>query len=339
MKKVRLIQFLLLLSVSVFAVNVATAQKSRGVATQPVMQAFTQYDDFTPVAMLDTLEKLTEDRFTFLVATDMNRYGHFGQREMGYVMGDVADAADAEFIAVTGDIFHYLGVQSVNDHIFISCFEEMYTHPELQIPWHIILGNHEYKGNTQAIIDYSQVSRRWEVPARYYSKSYTHEGVTIDMFYIDTPPIIDKYRDNPDEYPDACKQDRDAQLKWLDNALANSKAKYKIVLGHHPVFAETNKEVCEREDMQRYVDPLLRKHKVDYYFSGHIHNFQAIRKQDSPVGYFTVSSIASTRKVKPIDGTQFCSKDQGFAVISVGKNDIAVYFLNNKAEIIFKEIR
>ena len=105
MKKVRLIQFLLLLSVSVFAVNVATAQKSRGVATQPVMQAFTQYDDFTPVTALDTLKKLTEDRFTFLIATDMNRYGHFGQREMGYVMGDVADAADAEFIAVTGDIF------------------------------------------------------------------------------------------------------------------------------------------------------------------------------------------------------------------------------------------
>ena len=121
----------------------------------------------------------------------------------------------------------------------------MYT--TLSYKFHGILpfGNHEYRGNTQAIIDYSQVSRRWEVPARYYSKSYTHEGVTIDMFYIDTPPIIDKSQQSG-RISDACKQDRDAQLKWLDNALASSKAKYKIVLGHHPVYAETNKDICER---------------------------------------------------------------------------------------------
>lgn len=304
-----------------------------------MMLPFTQYEGYTSAALLDTLEQLTDGRFSFIVATDLNRYGHFGQREMGYVMGDVADAVDAEFVAVTGDIFHYLGVQSVNDYTFISCFEEMYTHPELYIPWHIILGNHEYKGNTQALIDYSGVSRRWEMPARYYSKSFTHKGITIDLFFIDTPPLIDKYRNTPEEYPDACKQDREAQLKWLDESLASSKAKYKIVLGHHPVYAQTSKEKGEREDMQKYVDPLLRKHNVDYYLSGHIHNFQAIRMPKSPVGYFTISSIASTRKVTPIEGTQFCSKDQGFAVITVGKNDIEVYFLNNKAEIIFRDKR
>ena len=45
-------------------------------------------------------------------------------------------------------------------------YELVYSHPELMIPWYPILGNHEYRGNTQAVLDYSQVCARWEMPAR-----------------------------------------------------------------------------------------------------------------------------------------------------------------------------
>lgn len=34
------------------------------------------------------------------------------------------------------------------------------------LEWYPILGNHEYRGNTQAVIDYSKVSRRWVMNER-----------------------------------------------------------------------------------------------------------------------------------------------------------------------------
>ena len=45
-------------------------------------------------------------------------------------------------------------------------YELIYSHPELMIDWLPILGNHEYRGNTQAIIDYSNISRRWNMPGK-----------------------------------------------------------------------------------------------------------------------------------------------------------------------------
>lgn len=294
-------------------------------------------DIAVPESRLDSLAQLTDGGYNFIIATDMNRFGHFGQREVGYRMGDVAEAVGAEFVVATGDVFHYLGVQSVEDPIFRNCFEEMYTHPELQIPWYIIAGNHEYKGNTQALIDYSQISRRWTMPSLYYMKSIKDDGLTADLFFIDTPPLIDKYREDPEEYPDASKHSREEQLKWLEEALSKSKARHKIVFGHHPVYAETSKNPSEREDMQKYVDPLLRAYGVDYYFSGHIHNFQVIRKPGSGVGYFTTAAISKTRDVRPIDGTIFCSSSPGFTVVSLKEDSITVYLLDGQARIIYKE--
>lgn len=292
-----------------------------------------------PESRLDTLARLTRGGYNFIIASDLNRYGCCGQREVGYRMGDVAEAVGAEFVVVTGDIFHYLGVQSTQDPIFRYCFEEMYTHPELQIPWYIIPGNHEYKGNTQALVDYSLVSRRWTMPALYYTKSIHKKGLTADLFFIDTPPLIDKYRDHPEEYPDAAKHSRGEQLGWLREALSSSRAEYKLVFGHHPVYAQTTKSKSERRDMQKYVDPLLRSYGADYYFSGHIHNFQAIRKADSPVGYFTISSISKTRDVEPVDGTLYCSSSSGFAVVSLTKEAITVLFLDGDGRVLYRETR
>jgi hypothetical protein len=52
------------------------------------------------------------------------------------------------------------------------------------IPWYPILGNHEYRGNTQAVLDYSQVSARWEMPARYYTKVLENDDITVRLVMI-----------------------------------------------------------------------------------------------------------------------------------------------------------
>ena len=91
------------------------------------------------------------------------------------MMGKVAKIAEPEFIAALGDIHHFMGVRSVQDPLWLTNFEWIYKHPELMIPWHPVLGNHEYQGTTQAVLDYGKVSRRWEMPARYYAITWPIE--------------------------------------------------------------------------------------------------------------------------------------------------------------------
>ena len=102
------------------------------------------------------------------------------------------------------------------------------------LPWYPILGNHEYRGNTQAVLDYSNVSARWEMPARYYTKVMEEDGATIRLVMIDTPPLLDKYREDTEKYPDAGKQDMDKQLAWLDSVLTSAKEDWVMVVRPSP---------------------------------------------------------------------------------------------------------
>lgn len=94
-------------------------------------------------------------------------------------------------------------------------YEQVYSHPELMIPWLPICGNHEYRGNTQAVLDYSKISRRWRIDEKYYTRTYEKKGTSIRLIWLDTTPLIQRYRKDPVIYPDAYKEDADRQLAWL----------------------------------------------------------------------------------------------------------------------------
>ena len=205
---------------------------------------------------------------------------------------------------------------------------------ELMIDWFPLLGNHEYRGNTQAVLDYSNISRRWTMPARYYTKTFEDNGATIRILWVDTAPMIDKYRNDSETYPDACKQDYQQQLSWIDSVLTAAKEDWVIVAGHHPIYAETPKDESERADMQARLDPILRKHKVDMYICGHIHNFQHVRMAGSDIDYITNSAGSLARKVKPIEGTVFCSPEPGFSIVSASKKTLELRMIDKKGNVL-----
>ncbi len=281
-----------------------------------------------------------DGHFTFLIASDLGRNGYYDQKQVAEMMGEVAALADPEFIALVGDTHHFQGVRSIHDPLWLTNFEWIYKHPELMIAWHPVLGNHEYEGSTQAVLDYSTVSRRWEMPDRYYAITESvSEGVDVLLLFIDTPPLIDKYRDSPSEHPDAGEQDMDRQLAWIDATLSASQAKWKVVLGHHPVFAGTTKAVIERTDLQDRLQPLLDKHGVDAMVSGHIHNFQHIRVPGSDVDYFVNSSASQSRVVVPFEGALFASPDPGFTLCTVRETQLIITFVNQNGKIIYQHAR
>ncbi len=292
-------------------------------------------------ASQNTLPESLEDNFNFIVANDLGRNGYYDQKPIAEQMGGTAGKIGIEFVAAAGDVHHFEGVASVNDPLWNTNYEYIYSHPELMLDWYPVLGNHEYRGNTQAVLDYSGVSRRWDMPARYYAKSFeVGDSSTLKVVFIDTTPLIDKYhKESEESYRDVASQDMDAQIHWIDSVLNASNETWKIVIGHHPVYAQTPKDEEEREDLQERLDPLFRKYGVDMYIAGHIHNFQHIKKAGSNVDYVVNSSASLSRPVSEIEGTQFCSSEPGYSVVSVSDKDLNLYMIDKDGNVLYTVTR
>lgn len=269
-----------------------------------------------------------------MIGNDLGRNGYYEQKTIAALMGKVSETLGPDAFLALGDTHHYLGIKSVNDPLWMTNYESIYSHPELQVEWYPVLGNHEYHGNTQAVIDYSNISRRWMMPSRYYTHIFDNNGTRVKVIFIDTTPIIDKYHSNTVEYPDANRQDVDAQLQWLDNELSrDDNTDWTIVAGHHPIYAQTPKQSSEREDMQKKVDPILRKHKVDMYICGHIHNFQHISMNG--IDYIVNTSGSLSRPdVMATDGTVFCSGITGFSVLTATPTNLTLSLIDNNGNVI-----
>ena len=277
---------------------------------------------------------------TFIQANDLGRNGYDLQKPIAELMGEVADAVNPECIIAAGDIHHFSGVQSVSDPLWMTNYETIYSHPELMIPWYPVCGNHEYVGNTRAVMAYSGISRRWQMDRKYYTKVFSEDGLSVRIVWLDTTPLIDRYRKNPEKYHDASEEDMDAQLAWLDTVLSGAIEDWIIVVGHHPVYAYTDKSESERQDMQRRLDPILRKHRVDFYTCGHIHNFQHISVPESDIDYIVNSSASLSRQnVHATRGSRFVSGDAGFGVISANRKSLRFSMINQDGKIIYQVIR
>lgn len=272
------------------------------------------------------------------IANDLGRNGYYDQKPIAELMGEMAETIGPECIIAAGDVHHFNGVASVDDPLWTTNFELIYSHPELMIDWLPVLGNHEYRGNTQAVLDYSKKSRRWVFDQRYYTRCYEDKkaGVSLRVIFIDTTPLIRKYRKDKDTYPDVNLQDADRQMAWLDSTLSVAKEQWVLVVGHHPIYAQTSKSDSERKDLQQCLLPILQRYNnVDAYLCGHIHNFQHIRHEGDPIDYIVNSSASLSRDVAPTDGTVFCSPEPGFSVISASKDYLNVYMIDKSGTVIY----
>lgn len=270
-----------------------------------------------------------------MVVNDLGRNGYYQQKPIAELMGIMAEEIGPDAVLALGDVHHFEGVQSIQDPLWMTNYETIYSHPELMIDWFAVCGNHEYRGNTGAVRDYSQISRRWQMPAKYYSHTFLGKGATVKVIFLDTTPLIDKYRTDSADYPDATAQDMQAQLQWLDKELSEATEDWIVVVGHHPIYADTPKDESERTDMQQRVNTILKKHRVDMYLCGHIHNFQHINRND--IDYIVNSSGSLSRKnVKPVEGTVFTSGEAGYSVLGATKSKLTLSMIDDKGNTIHR---
>lgn len=228
----------------------------------------------------------------FLAFGDWGRDGKAFQLPVAEQMGKVAAAEHSQFVISLGDNFYSDGVPSVEARQWTTSFEEIYTAPSLQIPWYVALGNHDYHTNPQAELDYTLFSPRWKLPARYYSVTRRIDASnTVEFFIIDSTPLAEAGSKKAASYGDALQQDTGAQLVWLEAGLKKSKAQWKIVCAHHPVYS-AGKHSDTRALVEK-VEPLLEKYGVQVFLNGHEHDLQHLRV--GKIHYFTSGGGSATR--------------------------------------------
>ena len=277
----------------------------------------------------------------FIAMGDWGRNGADHQKEVAQQMGKTAATVHASFIISTGDNFYPSGVASEQDPLFWYSFENIYTDYSLQWDWWLILGNHDYMTNPDAQVAYSKISRRWKMPARYYAKAFLINGDTAQQVliaFIDTNPLIPEFYRNTQYGPNVRTQDTAAQKQWLDSVLSNRSRniRWKIVVGHHPMYTGGSRtENYDTKAIYASLKPVLEKHAVDVYLSGHEHSLQHL----APAGktHHFISGAASERTpVKLIPESRMVASQYGFLLFSVTGSELLVQAIDFRGKVFYK---
>jgi len=218
------------------------------------------------------------------------------------------------FVCLLGDNFYEDGVTSSADPRWEEGFENAFRGPHLDVPFRAALGNHDHVGNVQAQVEYSAHSTRWRMPGQYYSfVEPAGPGTEAEFFVLDTEAIRREDKSSPE------------QLRWFEDKLARSTARWKIVIGHHPV--RSNGEHGGIGRVQDALEELLERHGVALYLSGHDHDLEALH---TDLGFLQVVSGAgsSTRNMSWGDDTLFAAAVPGFAWIGIQGDELWLVFVD-----------
>jgi tartrate-resistant acid phosphatase type 5 len=283
----------------------------------------------------DTVLNLKKHSLNFFLVSDWGWNGYGYQTDVANQMTKTADKADPKFIISCGDNFQINGVQSVNDPLWMTTYENIYKTPELLIDWYPVLGNHDYHGYPEAEVKYSEISRRWRMTARYYTiVKKVNDSISARFIFMDTPPLVDEYYKQKGEYGDIAKQDTAKEMKWLRDVLANSKEQWIFVIGHHPVFSASHKHGNTPELIKKF-KPLFDKYNVDFYFCGHDHDMQHLKPAGSKVDYIVTGSGGEVRECAKDGNSVFSASEPGFTLVSVNGKELTLDFINTKGQIVY----
>ncbi len=286
---------------------------------------------------------LGKDALNFLVISDWGRDGIAdtskktpGQLKVAKQMGATAKEFKPSFIVTCGDNFHGKGVSSVTDPLWKVNFENVYTEHSLMIPWYIALGNHDNGGKAEAELEYAKTSSRWIEPARYFSVTKKlPDSTAVLLLVLDSSPFVQEYVNEPEDGHHVKGQNVVAQVRWADSVLSASTAQWKFAVYHHPAYSASSKHGSTKE-IQVLLVPLFEKYKVDACFSGHDHDLQHSRPEQSTIEYFGCGGGSETRPAGQKAFTKFSKASLGFGAVSLTRNVMRFSFVDDKGEQVYE---
>jgi 3',5'-cyclic AMP phosphodiesterase CpdA len=115
------------------------------------------------------------------------------------------------------------------------------------------------------------------------------------------------------------------QLSWFDRQLSESKAEWKVVFFHHPIYS-SGRYALSSAARRSTLEYALIEHQVDVVFSGHEHAYERMAPQ-SGVMYFIAGASGSVRvgdlRPSPYQAKGY-DRDLSFMLIEIAGD--ALYF-------------
>ncbi len=262
---------------------------------------------------------LLKPQISFLVVGDFGE-GNASQKRVAALMEKICERENPEAILTTGDNIYPDGVGTEIDAQWKTKFENIYNFPCLsQKSWIPVLGNHDHHNNPDAQAAYSKVNPRWLMPARTFAVHYEN---LLSVFAADTNT----------HYP--CKAP-DCGYTALSDSAQKSAAKWKIVLGHHPLVS-AGRHQSVPAGLPEKLTSLYCKNNLDFHFAGHDHNLQhnIANMKGSACSInlvITGAGGAWLYNTKPIpEVTKFARKAHGFALFTVNEKRATVEFYSTE---------
>jgi len=267
----------------------------------------------------------------FIAIGDWGRNGEYDQAEVAKQMGIWAATHPNDFVISVGDNIYPKGVVSENDPLWHYSFENIYTAHSLQCDWYPVLGNHDYLTDPDAQIRYSKISRRWNMPARYYSKEVAigknNEKVLFIM--IDTDPYL--FEDK--------KEYAAIETAWIKDTLQHASAdvKWKIIVGHHPYYTVGPRiNNYDTLTIKAALAHILEEYKVDVYLSGHDHSLQHLKPEGFTHQFISGAGSELTHVTEGIDYSRFQASEHGFMYFSISPGKLNAKAVNDQGTVLYE---
>jgi tartrate-resistant acid phosphatase type 5 len=156
------------------------------------------------------------------------------------------------------------------------------------------LGNHDWKTSREgalAQVEYLERTPPFYMDGIVYRVSPPGARGEVELFVIDTTVLLagetvyedsldDDGRERPPtelEQPEPWTRPSNdlerGMVAWLDDSLARSQARWKIVVGHHPLWSSAGSKYEQARVLRRLLLPTLCR-RADLYVAGHEHTLE-----------------------------------------------------------------
>jgi hypothetical protein len=197
-----------------------------------------------------------------------------GQRRIGKTLGDLAPSGPLDFVLLLGDSFLPAGVADCNDAKWQTCFQQPYPEFTLPVPFHVVPGARDLRGNEKALLTYGQTNWRWQMPE--FAGDFTLQAHGKEICCIG----FDAARYFGAETEAATGSTR----RMLISRAARSQALWKIVFGNVPLYAQSGDRADPaRQQLREALRDCLENAGVDLYIAAGGHYLEVQQPGHGPL--------------------------------------------------------
>jgi tartrate-resistant acid phosphatase type 5 len=253
--------------------------------------------------------------------------GDEGQAEVSRAIANTHESAPPHLVLTVGDNFYPGGVESVDDPLWETIFERVYSGGFWdEIVFFPALGNHDVAGDESAEIGYSELSPRWTMPGNYHTFRWSLPGGdTVRFLMLDTNLL------------DQGGEGAQSQVEWVDSVLEASHDRWVLAYGHHPMV--TGGWHGSNEAVREYLSPRFQG-RVPLFLSGHNHSTELLRVSEDLLQAVCGggAGLDNAYRVNLTPQTLSAFSNGGWCFLHVWPDTLAIELYNRVGTLLFRHL-